>query len=79
MTRHLSEKGWMGHMHHQHTVHMLHPIHWLHAHPVVQALLMAGLIVLLVIGLGSLINSGVRQNTFNRVDIPATYPFGPVY
>lgn len=74
-----SVKGWMNQMHRQqHVLHMPHPIHWIHEHPGIQALLIASLIVLLIIGLGSLIGAGIHQNGlsgFNTLD----YPFGPAY
>jgi len=78
MRQHLLEKGWMSHMHHHHVVHMPHPLHWFTGHPVVLALLLAALFVLLIIWLTSVIDTGIRLNTFYGIGVPIS-PFRPVY
>ncbi len=65
-------------MHRMHLPHM-HPIHWLGKHPLVAALLIAGLIALLFLGLTATMNPGIRMDTLDRFDFPAMYPYGGAY
>ena len=79
MRHNLSSKGWMYQLQRQqHVIHMPHPFHWIHEHPAVQALMITGLIILLMICLGSLIGTGIYRSELNGFSTPS-YPFGPAY
>jgi hypothetical protein len=71
----------MHHMHlpHVHALH-LHPAHWIGAHPIILALLIAGVVSLLIIGLAYLQNSGgIRFDLPDSPIYPAMYPYSVAY
>jgi len=69
MKWHPSEMHWMSHRHtpHAHTI-QLHPAHWFQEHPMVGALLLAALIALLLIGLATLLETGIKMDTLNPLN-----------
>jgi hypothetical protein len=75
-----SEMHWMHRMHlpHGHAIH-LHPVHWLGQHPLVIATIIATLLALAIIGLASLVDTGIRPDTLNRIDYPIIYPYSGAY
>lgn len=75
-----SEMHWMHRMHmpHARAIH-LHPVHWLGQHPLVLALVIAGLIAVAIIGLASMANIGIQIDTLRPFDYPAMYPNGSTF
>ena len=63
------------HLAHSHAMHMPHPAHWLQEHPLALALLIAGLITLLIVGLSLLVNTGIKPSTFDPFHYRAMLPF----
>jgi len=76
MKWHPAGTGWTGHMHIAHAIHM-HPVHWLQEHPTVSALLLAALLTLLVLGIFTSIDTSIRPEMFNPIEVPTAYPFEP--
>ncbi len=76
MKWHPSERGWMGHRYrpHAHAIHV-HPVHWLSEHPMVLALLLAGLITLLIVGLAAVFNPEIKSEMIRPFDYRAVYPY----
>jgi len=62
------------HMPHAHALHM-HPVHWLGEHPMMLALLLAGLITLLIVGLAAMFNPEVKSDMLRPFDYRAIYPY----
>jgi len=52
-----------------------HPVHWLGEHPMMIALLLAGLITLLVMGLAVLFNPEIRSDMLSPFDFQGVYPY----
>jgi hypothetical protein len=69
----------MEHLRHSHAIHMPHPVHWLQNHPMAMALLLTAAIALIVIGTASLIQTGIRMDTFERLRFDYIYPFSPMH
>lgn len=80
MRWHPSEMHLMDHMQltHAHAMHMPHPAHWFHEHPMALAFLLAGLVALLILGLMSVVNTGIRMDTIDPFNYPTAFPFYPV-
>lgn len=52
-------------------VHMPHPFHWLGLHPMMMAVILACTIALILIGLASLVHTGISPQTLNPLARPA--------
>ena len=63
------------HMPHAHAMHMPHPVHWLHEHPMALALLLAGIITLLIVGLAAVFNPEIKSDMLRPFDYRAVYPY----
>jgi len=72
MTWHPSDQRWVRRIHlpKVHAVH-LHPVQWLTEHPLVMALLIAGLLVAMIIFLAAITDTGIRIETLHPFDYPA--------
>lgn len=66
-----SEMRWMQHIHvpKVNAVH-LHPIHWLSTHPLVVALLIAGLLALIIVFLANRADTGIQIKTLRPFEYP---------
>ena len=76
MKWHPSGEGWITHMHrpYAHAIHA-HPAHWLGEHPMMLALLLAGLITLLIVGLAALFNPEIKPDMLRPFDYRTVYPY----
>lgn len=78
MNWHLSDMHWMHHSD-GHTMH-LHPAQWFSDHPIILALVIAGLVTVAVVGLARLSSGESRIDTLDRgFDMPAMNPYGGAY
>jgi hypothetical protein len=62
------------HSHAHPMLHRPHPMHWLHEHSAVRNILLAAVLTLLALGLIQLFVA-----SSHGLQLPAMYPYGPVY
>jgi hypothetical protein len=72
MKRYTTECKGLENLRHRHLqAHLFHPVHWLMNHPMLLAFLLAGAIVLLVIALTALVDTGIRPETLGEYNFYA--------
>ena len=63
---------------HLHPIH-LHPIHWLSTHPLVIALMVAGLLALIIVFLANTADTGIQIKTLRPFEYPAMSPYSGAF